>query len=58
MKYPRLGWNDDEGTVSFPKEFLELAWIDRADALKDWIIILTDEYDRTVEEFTSKGGAA
>lgn len=57
MKYPRLGWNGDEGTAKFPREFLELDWIDRADALKDWIGLLTEEYDRTVGEFTRQGTA-
>lgn len=47
MIKPKLKWDWDagEGKVVFPKEFEELNWIVKADALIDWIADFTDKYN-------------
>jgi hypothetical protein len=52
MITPKLKWSWDagEGDVKFPKEFRDMDWIVKADALQDWISILEKEYNATMEE--------
>lgn len=47
---PDLIADDGEGIVHFPKSFLKLEWIDRADLLKDWIFELETEYARSLRD--------
>lgn len=52
MKTPRLKWNanDARGDVVLPDDWQQRHYIERADALKDWIFHLKEIYNATLKE--------
>ena len=44
MKLGTLSWDGEEGQVSW-KDFDDLHWLTRADALVDWMRLLQDKYE-------------
>lgn len=53
MSLPKLKWNSSagEGSVKFPKEFLEDSFVFQLDALNDWIFELTNKYNEIQQRF-------
>lgn len=47
MSYPKLKYKNEEGVVTFPKEFDEIDPLIQKDLLLDWINALQERYDNT-----------
>ena len=52
MKTPKLRWKESlgEGNIVFPPEFDEEHFVDKADALMDWIYILKLKYQEVLDQ--------
>jgi len=58
MKFGSLIWTAaGEGEVRLNDDFKASDWIVRADALKDWIAELQEQYDQTLREYGTKDPA-